>query len=409
MSRTPRTHAVARGALLLGAIGAFAVACNSDTTLLGPKPNNAIFTSYVALGNSITAGYQSGGINDSTQKQSYAVILAHAMNTRFAYPSLVLPGCPPPLTSLVTGARVGGATSTGSTCLLRSPASAGATINNVAVPGIATADPTAAVGPNQNTLVQLFLGGETMVQKALDNQPTFATVWVGNNDILGPALSGFPSTATPPATFSANYKKMADALVAGAPALKGVLIGVVQVAGAPLMFRAGALLNPAVAGAASLVAGRPVTLDPITCSGANLAALVNFQYIAAIKSRPGAPAGGTVFCQKVAGGGATDPGDNGILDITEQATVTATINAYNAYVKAKADSIGFAYYDPNPLLDSLHQAGAIPPFPNLTSSAPFGQFVSLDGVHPTASTHLLVANHLIDVINAKYGTSLAHQ
>ena len=176
MSRTPRTHAVARGALLLGAVGAFVVACNSDTTLLGPKPNNAIFTSYVALGNSITAGYQSGGINDSTQKQSYAVLLAHAMNTRFAYPSLVAPGCPPPISNLLTGARVGGATSTGSTCLLRSPGSATATINNVAVPGIATADPTAAVGPNANTLVQLFLGGETMVQKALDNQPTFATV-----------------------------------------------------------------------------------------------------------------------------------------------------------------------------------------------------------------------------------------
>ena len=34
----------------------------------------------------IKAGYQSGGINDSTQKQSYAVLLAKQMHTRFAYP-----------------------------------------------------------------------------------------------------------------------------------------------------------------------------------------------------------------------------------------------------------------------------------------------------------------------------------
>src|SRR4051794_11953680 len=100
-----RTHAIARGALVLGAVGAFVVACTNDTTLLGPKPANALFTSYVALGNSITAGYQSAGINDSTQRQSYALLLATAMNTRFAYPSLLSPGCPPPLSNLLTGAR----------------------------------------------------------------------------------------------------------------------------------------------------------------------------------------------------------------------------------------------------------------------------------------------------------------
>lgn len=408
-----RTHAAARGALLLGAIGAFAVACNSDTTLLGPKPNNSLFTSYVALGNSITAGYQSGGINDSTQRLSYPVILARAMNTRFAYPSFTMPGCPPPLSNLLTGARVGGATSTSSTCLFRSSSSAVATINNVAVPGIASIDPTAVGGTpnaqNGNTLVQLILGGETMVQKALDNRPTFATVWVGNNDILGPALSGLPSTATPVSTFDANYKKTIDALVSGAPGLKGVLIGVVQVAAAPIMFQAGLLANPQINAAASTVAGTQLTLDPTTCAGANAGALIYFGALSSYKSRP-APYTGRVFCQKVAGGGASDPGDPGVLDIAEQASVAATVNAYNAYIKAKADSVGFAYFDPSPVLDSLRTAGAVPPFPNLTSTtAPFGQFFSLDGIHPTGATHLLIANHLIDVINAKYGTSLSHQ
>src|SRR6478672_13725223 len=100
-----RTHTVVRGALLLGAVAAFA-ACSSNDTIFGLTAVNPIFASYVALGNSITAGYQSGGINDSTQKQSYAVLLAKQMNTRFAYPSLKMPGCPPPVNNLLTQSRV---------------------------------------------------------------------------------------------------------------------------------------------------------------------------------------------------------------------------------------------------------------------------------------------------------------
>jgi len=401
-----RTHKVVGGALLLGAAAAFG-ACTGNDNLLGITPADPLFTSYVALGNSITAGFQSGGITDSTQRQSYAVLLGRTMNTRFAVPFLQSPGCPPPISNALTGARLGGASSTGASCFLRTQASATALINNVAVPGVATADPTAVVGPNASALTTLFLGGETMVQKALDNRPTFATVWIGNNDILGPALSGFPSQATPVATFISNYAKMINQLVAGAPGLKGVLIGVVQVANVPLLSQAAVYTQPAVIAAASQVAGRPVFLDPTTCTGANLGALINFQYIVAIKSRPAA-APGAIFCQKVAGGGANDPGDNGILDITEQATVSSTISSYNAYIKAKADSIGFAFYDPNPTFVTLKaDPTAIPPFPNLAApTAMFGPYFSLDGVHPSATAHLKIANDLIGVINGKYSTKL---
>ncbi len=403
-----RTHAFGRW-LIIGATAAL-IACTSDKTLVVPAPPaNAIFLNYVALGNSITAGYQSGGINDSTQKLAYPVLLARQMHTRFAYPSLAMPGCPPPVNNLLTQSRVtlaGQPASTGTTCAFRSVSSITAVLNNVAVPGIASADPTATVGPNESALVQLFLGGETMVQKAIDVQPTFASIWVGNNDILLPALSGFPAGATPVPTFVTNYSKMINQLVAGAPGLKGVLIAVVQVANVPLLFQAGALNNPAVAGAATAVAGRPVSLDPTTCAGANAGALVNFQYLVAIAARPpGFP--GTVFCQKVTGGGTTDPGDNGILDLGEQATVTATINSYNAYIKAKADSIGFAFYDPNTTLLTLKNNGSIPAFPNLASTTqPFGQYFSLDGVHPSAAAHILIANDIITVINTKYATNL---
>jgi lysophospholipase L1-like esterase len=408
-----RLYEVARGALLLGAAGAVLASCDDNgAAVLGPAPADNLFASYVAIGNSITAGYQSGGINDSTQQQSFALLLARQMHTRYAYPALAMPGCPPPINNTLAGTRVtptGQPPSTATTCVLRTPASATAVLNNVAVPGFATADPTqtGTNAPSRNTLAQLFLGGKSMIAKALDAQPTFATVWIGNNDILQPALGGFPAGATPLATFTANYSAMINDLIAGAPALKGVLIGVVQVSGVPLLFQAGVIdASPAVRGAASQVAGRPVGLDPITCAGTGAGALVNFQYLAAIRSRPpGLP--GTVYCQKIFGGGANDPGDNGILDVTEQAGVTGLINSYNAYIEAKADSIGFAYYDPNVAFATLKQSGAIPPFPNLASTtATFGQYISLDGVHPAAAAHKLLANELIDVINAKYGTHL---
>jgi GDSL-like lipase/acylhydrolase family protein len=403
-----RTHALSRGALLLGA-GMAMLACNTDHNLVLPTLADPIFHSYVAIGNSLTAGYQSSGINDSTQKQSFAVLLAKQMGTRFAYPALKMPGCPPPVNNFLAQTRVtlkGDPASTSLTCALRDPASVTAILNNVAVPGIGSADPTADVGPRANALSELVLGGKTMVERALDAQPTFTTVWIGNNDILEPALSGLPGSATPVSEFVANYKAMIDQLVTGAPGLKGVLIAVVQVPIAPLMFPAAALTNPTVIAAASQVAGRPVSLDPTTCSPlTGLGALIDFQYLVAIRARPtGFP--GTVFCEPISGGGQSDLGDFLVLDPTEQATVAATINGYNAYIEAKADTIGFAYYDPNPDLLALKNSGAIPVFPNLASAQPFGQYISLDGIHPALPAHKLLANGLIAAINNKYGTSL---
>jgi hypothetical protein len=73
----------------LGAVVGLA-ACEAKDTVLGPTTigTGDIFHSYVALGNSITAGYQSGGINDSTQRQSFARLLAVQMGTQYHYASL---------------------------------------------------------------------------------------------------------------------------------------------------------------------------------------------------------------------------------------------------------------------------------------------------------------------------------
>ena len=64
--------------------------------------------------------------------------------------------------------------------------------------------------------------------------------------------------------------------------------------------------------------------------------------------------------------------------------------------------------DPNKALDSLKLKGEITALgPNFTApTAPFGKWISLDGVHPSAEGQKIIANGLIGVINAKYGTTL---
>ena len=99
-----------------------------------------------------------------------------------------------------------------------------------------------------------------------------------------------------------------------------------------------------------------------------------------------------------------------ILTGAEITTIATAIAAYNAAIQAEATRLGWAYYDPNPTLDSLKAAGRIPLFPNATGAdaitRPFGDFFSRDGVHPNAAAHRLVAQHLLDAINTTYGLDL---
>src|ERR1041384_1608439 len=99
---TIRRISLAAG-LVLAAVG-----CSNEDLFTPAVPaytGGAMFQRYVAMGNSITAGFQSGGINDSTQQRSYAVLLAAAMGgDPFYYPSLTTPGCPAPYTNIFTQA-----------------------------------------------------------------------------------------------------------------------------------------------------------------------------------------------------------------------------------------------------------------------------------------------------------------
>jgi lysophospholipase L1-like esterase len=384
-------------------------ACSENRELLGPSLKGGdIFKSYVAIGNSITAGWQSNGINDSTQRQSFARLLAGQMGTQYHYASLAKPGCPAPIANTQTGARVDGKSA--SDCALRTSGSVTDILNNVAIPGARVLDPTSASTVASNALTTFILGGKSQVQRALDAQPTFVTIWIGNNDVLEAGASGVivptagvsPGIVSTQAQFATSYDAMIEQLVDSEPDVKGVLIGVVQVAGIPLL-QSGALIfsSPAIQAGINQAAGQPVTIHA-NCNGS--ASLVSVpQLIPRIRSGSHPP---LISCEAGAIPG-TLVGDIFVLDAAEQATLSAAIAGYNSYIETKADAIGFGYYDPNVLLAAKKASGEIPPFPNLASTnQTFGTFISLDGIHPSAAAHKIVANELIGVINAKYGSSL---
>src|SRR5215469_5044563 len=318
---------LASAAVLIGAVAA----CEQKELVSLPRTsvNQTLFKSFVSLGNSLTAGYQSGGIVDTTQAEAYPAIIAAQAGTRFAYPALSFPGCPPPIVNFQTQARLGGASSTSTTCALRDPTMITSVLNNVAVPGAEVIDPTASSSPNSNALTTFILGGQTQVQRALQANPTFVSIWIGNNDVLEPALTGFATgTPTPVATFNADYDKMISDLVSGAPAgLGGLLIGVVDVNVSPSVFPVDSLLNdPVLEAEFSAAAGTavPIAAD---CVGAH--ALVSIEIIGAIRAHE-VPA--VIDCATAA---------PFTLDTIKQAIVSGTVAAYNAHIKADATANGF--------------------------------------------------------------------
>jgi len=400
-----RIEWLARGAVAI-ALGAAIAGCSDSKELVNPeRPIDPLFTSYVALGNSITAGYQAGGISAETQSQSYAVLLASGMRTPFSVPYLNYPGCPPPIDNILTGHRVGGGS--GDDCSLRSSLGGQAVINNVAVPGAFASDPTDPLGAGAaNALTMLILGGKTQVARALDARPTFASVWVGNNDVLPAALSGIltPLPGVSPGitsvdAFTGSYDSMLDALTAGGTLKGGVLVGVVNVTAAPIFIPAVAILNPQVKAAAESYVGRSLTVDA-SCTPSTQS-LIDFRLLSEIRAGT-QPA--TIACAPVAG---SLLGNVFVLDAGEIATVTQAVGEYNAAIQARANELGWAYADPNPALLQLRESGDIPLVPDLANpESAFGAYISLDGVHPSGAGQALLANVIAEAINEKYGTDI---
>jgi phospholipase/lecithinase/hemolysin len=289
----------------------------------------------------------------------------------------------------------------------------------VAVPGARVIDPTSNLDPSStsNALTTFLLGGLTQVDMVRRARPTFVSVWIGNNDVLGAATSltngGDTTLITAAATFQARYQTLLDQL-ADAGVGAGVLVGVANVTSIPYFSRGStywAIKNGQVPGQAF-----PPTFS-VDNNCAPLATMI-----------PGArgdstlvpfPYGGTLLTLALGGTPTTLSCADGVPQTVvpaELRALVAAVTAYNTFIQGRATALGWAYVDPNQALDSLRtiptQIAPFPAFvnatgqPNPCTANPFGLAFSCDAVHPSSATHRLIANKLRQAINASYGTSI---
>jgi len=401
-------------------------ACQNDVLNSPSVPSYAggvMFQRYVAFGNSITAGFQSFGLNDSLQRRAYPVLLAAAMRgAPFYYPGLNPPGCPNPIDSIfvVDGNPASptfgkphrsGNTFRDDVCALRSTPIP-PYISNVAFPG---ADIIEALNTNYappqppaspTDAYKLFLlGGKTELQWARQLQATFVTVWLGNNDVLGAILdtsanAGSAADITTPADFTTRFNAFMDSLDSFGTIQGGLLLGAVQVTGAPYVSRGTAYAAAAASIPTLTVLPNCLAFTPISSTDTAWV-YVPFHFGAPLVARA---AGGTPTT--------LDCSDPHVISVAETINMISTVVQYNATIAQAAADRNWAYVDPTPILRTLAATpGAIrafpafPPDPN-SGAAPFGTAVSRDGVHPSTSTQRLIAQILRDSINAKYNAAI---
>ena len=396
-----------------------AAACHEDELFTRQPPayaGGAMFARYVSFGNSVTAGFQSGGLNDSLQLLAYPVLLARAMQTTFYYPSinyvptLNLYGCPSPITFIFSDPPTRLGPPTAPPCSLRNP-NTPPYLNNVAFPGadvlelLNTNYAPPQPPPSATDAYKLFLlGGRTELQRAREVSPTFVTVWIGNNDVLSAILdtgdAGQAADITPPATFTTRFNALMDSIDSFGSVVGGVLLGVVQVTGAPYVSQGRVYFAAQAAIPTMTVLPNCLAFQPLTATDTAFV-YVPFHYGAPIVAKAAAGVADTLDC-----------GNSHVISVAEAVTMISTVAQYNTTIQQAATARGWLFLDPNVLLRTLAQdTSAIRPFPAFpphpsATTAPFGTALSRDGIHPSTSTQRLIAQTLQTAINAFYQSAI---
>jgi lysophospholipase L1-like esterase len=197
---------------LLGASLLVLASCKPNLEPTKPTSGDANFTSYVAIGNSLTAGYADGTLYRSGQISSYpnmlAEMFAFAGGGEFKQP--LLPGDAGwPSLKYVLGVSSTGSLGPTTYSGTMDTAGSGTNVyaagpyNNVGIPGIrcidyimpgyATANPYAARLVNSPF--------QTALAMATSKPATFYTVWLGANDVLGYATGGGVGTVNTGITY----------------------------------------------------------------------------------------------------------------------------------------------------------------------------------------------------------------
>ncbi|MFA5419575.1 MAG: SGNH/GDSL hydrolase family protein [Bacteroidales bacterium] len=440
------------------ALLAFVVSCKPEVNEFTPSKGGADFTTYVAVGNSLTAGYADGALYKSGQSYSWANILGQQFATvgggAFVQPvvnseyGVELP-VPHPEGKFVLEISVdclgvpglGPVVSNGVLdpwtnhidYAVNNVGVPGAKVGHLLFPGYGNPANLTTVPPSANPYFIRFATSPdiTVAAQAKAMAPTFFSLWIGNNDVLGYATSGgADEVITPEVEFTTYYNGLVQTLIAGGT--KGVLAnipGVTNTAffttipynvivfpedGQWMVDALNAAYGPYNTAMEQMEkpyrivfsldsANAMVIMDP----NMDVPPTLQFRQMTknelALLTLPQ----DSIKCEDGPHWGSQTPVPNRyILTESEIANVTSATAVFNNIIKQAADNNGLAFVDFNAIMVDISANGLI--FDGITFSTKFvtGNLFSLDGIHLTPQGNALVANYFIDAINAQYGAQI---
>lgn len=411
MKNIIKSNYVTKGLLALVAAGAIA-SCKPSFNEMIPSNGEANFSRYVAVGNSLSAGYADGGLYLEGQQNSIPELLAKQMKTAgggdFNSPFFS------EAQANGTGyGQLSGFTATGSPIITPVTTNLAwiatgkfakyeGTFNNYGVPEIKLLNIETKGYASANPYFARMLGESPANSSYMDlvtaQEFTFFSFWEGHNDILGFAYTGGSQALTAPTEFKRLYGIAVDKLTA--KGAKGVVGTIGDILAIPYFNVV--TLKALQASVASVMPNATFYIK--TAAGPVIAADSTVKFTLPLSSA------GLIGKPDAAGRPyGLHPGNpiatNWVVDKAEQAKITSTINEYNAAIKEIAAAKGLAVVDVDDLMTQFYT----PKMVNgaaLSTAFITGNLFSLDGIHLTPLGNAITTNAFIKAINQKYKASL---
>lgn len=439
---------------LFALLGALLSGC-TDSAPSGPTPGlgGVTVTKYVAVGNSLTAGYQSNGLYESAQIYSYPNMIAQqlakagAVTDTFQQPLYSDPGIPDPATgkaqryeiisfadplSPVIGPK-GLAPGSPTKTYVPRP------YDNLGIPGI----PLAGFMDTSGTYQSAPLGRDAILRwttnaalgksvfrqvatlKAMGKAPEIVTFWLGANDVLGFATTGGtkPTSPTSGSIFAFLYKQALDTLRATLPNAKILVATIPDVRAIPFFTTVGPKMAAGIPAGLYLRYQKHGNSGPafdstrLTESGAPLITLKASAYALLIGQKtgkwykdntyPALPAG--IDTNQSFGFHPQNPWPDALaLDADEQTNAINYVYSFNATIQSVAALDKADVFDAYSFFNGVKANGYSIAGEKYTADYISGGLFSLDGVHPSSRGYAIVANEFIKIMNSKYGMSVPY-
>jgi lysophospholipase L1-like esterase len=401
--------------VLIAALGGCAGPCDKIDSITGPtlNANGVDLSTYVAVGTSLSSGYESGGLVDRHQIHSFPSIFARQIGKTvdvsggagtFTQPTINFDGIPALLQiqSYVPLIISNAGRTTGAPTNLSQPSA----YHNLGIPGAILLDlvdtthyhNTVPPVNRQNftyfNIIQRTRG--TVLAQALSLAPTIMSVEYGANEVLGPAATA--GVAPAPQTGPAYAQLMTIALNGihtALPNTRVAVFNVPDVTSIPFFSTLSAFTKNATT-------DQPMPLDGVNgpCQPGDLILLSAAGLIA---TGTGIPAGGINYLNPPAGSNGQKLPESQILRVQEVTDTRAVITQLNAVVDSVAQRPFVAKVDFFGLLSTISTSGISVAGVEYTNAFVFGGLFGLDGVHPNDLGYALMANTMIDAINLKFG------